>query len=349
MWWSLLKLKWAGVYGRMEGAEALAKSKGPRTIRALLSALHDRQGAVRAAAAGSLGKIGDKSALPALVRALKDRDSGVRRYAATSLGRIGDSSAVPALHELLQDEESRVRRETVDALCKIGDPRSLPLLIQMLSDSHDVIRCSAAQALSKFGDKSAVGALVAAMKDSLAEGREAAAAALDELGWTPTMAEDRSWHAVATGAYEDAVKEGEAAVPALEKALHEKETRVDAEKALQAIAAKCNLDAVRDMIESAQNKRKQASGSRNCAHCANGLQWWSKTLLLMESGHSGLWPAGLRPDHFSGACTNCRDGFCREHAEGDRCPFCGKTLSKHPSETLKEIADRRLGELLSGH
>jgi HEAT repeat protein len=332
MWWLLLKLKWAGINGRIEAARSLAESKDPRAIRALRSALRDRRDYVRGAAAQSLGNIGDRDALPALIEALKDCDSSVRSRAATALGKIGDPSAVLALHELLQDKDLIVREVTVDALGAISDPRSMPLLLELLRDSYDVIRCSAARALSKSGDKSAVCPLVAAMKDSLAEGRETAAWALDELGWTPTTVEDRSWYAVAWGAYDDAVEEGEAAVPALEKALREKETRGKAEEALLTIAAKFNLSSVQDMIETTRNKRKQASGSRNCAQCANGLQWWSETLILLESGHS-VFSGPWRPRHFSGACTNCRDGFCSEHAEEGRCPFCGKTLSRHPNET----------------
>ena len=51
---------------------------------------------VRAGAAESLGKLGDKTAVQPLIAALKD-DKEVRSYAAESLGELGDKAAVQSL------------------------------------------------------------------------------------------------------------------------------------------------------------------------------------------------------------------------------------------------------------
>src|SRR5262249_31285215 len=58
-------------------------------------------------------------AVPALALALKDKEPAVRANAAASLGRIGSpaaDSAVPALREALADREGAVRINAVNSL-----------------------------------------------------------------------------------------------------------------------------------------------------------------------------------------------------------------------------------------
>jgi HEAT repeat protein len=58
---------------------------------------------VRAAAAESLGKIGDVRATNLLIASLQDWDSRVRAAAAEALGKLGDARAVGALVETMPD------------------------------------------------------------------------------------------------------------------------------------------------------------------------------------------------------------------------------------------------------
>jgi HEAT repeat protein len=81
--------------------EKLALANDPVVVEELIKALRNRPLDVRAAAARSLGKIGNHAAVPALVKALKDPDSMMSSAAADALGAIRDKSAVPALSEIL--------------------------------------------------------------------------------------------------------------------------------------------------------------------------------------------------------------------------------------------------------
>lgn len=55
-----------------------------------------------------------------LVASLKDRDAAVRAHAAWSLGRMGDARAVEPLVGLLNDKDADVRRDVAEALKRLG-------------------------------------------------------------------------------------------------------------------------------------------------------------------------------------------------------------------------------------
>ena len=75
---------------------------------------------VRAQAALSLGGMGPSAtSTQALVTTLRDADSTVRAAAAQSLGRIGDASALSALHGIEHDSEAAVAQAATAAIASI--------------------------------------------------------------------------------------------------------------------------------------------------------------------------------------------------------------------------------------
>jgi HEAT repeat protein len=81
---------------------------------------------VRAQAAISLGTVeSSQTALSALVEALGDAHPAVRAAAATSLGRIGNSSAVAALRRLERDPEEPVRSAATAAVSRLETQRTV--------------------------------------------------------------------------------------------------------------------------------------------------------------------------------------------------------------------------------
>jgi hypothetical protein len=66
--------------------------------------------AERAAAARSLGLVGDKAATPRLVAALEDRSVDVRRAVVESLASLRDPQAIPALEALIKREKKQKQR-----------------------------------------------------------------------------------------------------------------------------------------------------------------------------------------------------------------------------------------------
>jgi HEAT repeat protein len=161
---------------------------------------------VRAAAARSLGKIGDPHAAGPLVAALRDDRQPVRAASAAALTKLGVPSDPVAqlwhavalerwdearamgvtgqrvLASALGARDPASRRVAAEALGEIGDAHAIKWLVPALEDSDWNVRAAAAEALGKIGDPSAVEPLMAALRlgqnSSL---QEAAAGALGRI------------------------------------------------------------------------------------------------------------------------------------------------------------------------
>ena len=94
-----------------------------RAVPALLEALSGGRthALIRAHAAESLGRLGDRRAVAPLIAALHDPYRLVRAYAAGALGTLNDTSAIEHLLELLKtDEFFGVRAEAVKAATSLS-------------------------------------------------------------------------------------------------------------------------------------------------------------------------------------------------------------------------------------
>ncbi|HEX4352797.1 MAG TPA: HEAT repeat domain-containing protein [Polyangiales bacterium] len=98
----------------------VAQADDPRSTYLIKLLTSSSQFRVRAQAAISLGSVeGSSSAVDALTTALHDVHPAVRAAAATSLGRVGDQRSVSALRSLDRDPEEPVRsaaRASIDRL-----------------------------------------------------------------------------------------------------------------------------------------------------------------------------------------------------------------------------------------
>jgi cyclophilin family peptidyl-prolyl cis-trans isomerase/HEAT repeat protein len=100
--------------------------------------LRDPAGRVRAAAALSLGRLGDSEAAASIAPLLRDPTPFVRQAAAFSLGLLeGElpADAVLALSEALGDEEESVRARAHEALGKKGGPETAELIATAIGPS----------------------------------------------------------------------------------------------------------------------------------------------------------------------------------------------------------------------
>jgi HEAT repeat protein len=165
----------------------------------------------RATAAFSLGDMGAASAVPDLITALDDRDQAVRIAAARSLGAIGATEAVPplvdslsservpwlmgghalisigsasapALREHAADESSPLRARAIELLGFVGDAGDASALLGALSSESSDLRERAARALGRLGARDAVEALRHALADPVPAVAAAAAASLGAIG-----------------------------------------------------------------------------------------------------------------------------------------------------------------------
>lgn len=110
---------------------------GPASRRIALLLQEDPEPLVRAAAAESLGDIGDASEISALVSALEDPDEAVRGYAAASLGQFGPA-LLPQLEKALKAERSpRVVIELLGAAYRLGSRHSLERLLGLVRTADE--------------------------------------------------------------------------------------------------------------------------------------------------------------------------------------------------------------------
>lgn len=128
--------------GQLKSGSVLPK------LRAILK--EDAEETVRAAAARSLGELGDKEGLPLLEEALHDGRS-VKCQAVIAMGQIGHKAAVPALLALLRDQAPEIRYHASTALAEIGDLPNPEPLRDLLDDREALVRRGAEAALTKLG------------------------------------------------------------------------------------------------------------------------------------------------------------------------------------------------------
>jgi HEAT repeat protein len=94
----------------------------------------DTNATVRAAAAESLGDLGNADAVPSLLAALGDTDAAERGYAANSLGLLGTAEIAPAMAKRLGEEPSPATQgELFGALYRLGAADALRSLLALLS------------------------------------------------------------------------------------------------------------------------------------------------------------------------------------------------------------------------
>jgi HEAT repeat protein len=165
----------------------------------------------RATAAFGLGDAGDRDAIPALLTALEDRDRAVRIAAARSLGSLGaveavdplvesiaagripwieggqalielGSGAAPVLRALAADEASPLRARAIELLGHVGDAGDAPIVEGALAADAPELREEAARALGELGARDSIAALRRTLRDPEPAVASAAAASLGAIG-----------------------------------------------------------------------------------------------------------------------------------------------------------------------
>lgn len=183
-------------------------------VEALVAALGDASGEVRAAAAGACvdlcledqpqtpfprtaqarsalaqadepqsARVALRAAIGPLVAALRDTEAEVRVQAATALGWIADPRTAQPLSGCLRDVDARCRCAAAEALGMLRTPAALKPLARAMADPNREVRVRAARALGELGDPVAIDLLLAVLRDEEEhlEVRSAAARALGAL------------------------------------------------------------------------------------------------------------------------------------------------------------------------
>ncbi len=167
---------------RERGIRILTKIGAP-AVEQLIALLQDRRSPadVRAAAARTLGIIGDARAITPLSGALREENAFLKQQAAIALGVIGE----PAIDQLMSMASSSLpatREIAIEALGTIHSERALNRVIEALTDQNPGVRSSAVKALGASSSERAVPHLMALMRNETGTLRSQAAASLARLG-----------------------------------------------------------------------------------------------------------------------------------------------------------------------
>jgi HEAT repeat protein len=196
---------------RADGVRALGFVEEPSALPAILRALDDEHGEVRAAAVDAIGRLGDPRSIAALLAHLADGSRSQRArvvdalrslgpgvtpalvefgrvrpgcapLAAEILGLIGTAGAIDPLLEWCVDPRGDVRAAALGALGSLGlDDRSHYFALRALGDADPQARAMAARALGRGRRDDAVGYLAVRLDDEWLPAAQAAGA-LRQLG-----------------------------------------------------------------------------------------------------------------------------------------------------------------------
>jgi HEAT repeat protein len=164
-------------------AELLGEMRVVDADAALTALLEHPDDRVRAAAAGSLAKLGAQSAVKGVRLVLRDAAPDVRQRAAEALanGWRPDHSAESLIRAFDKEQDSRVQMAIVAALGQIASPAAVDKLAEiartektMLRHVPTPLRVAAVQALGMVRSPTAIAAAQALLRDRAKEVRGAA-------------------------------------------------------------------------------------------------------------------------------------------------------------------------------
>lgn len=167
---------------RDRAARVLWRIGGP-AVDPLLAVLQERGSTaeMRAAAAHTLGLIGDARATKGLASLLKDDRYFVRHEAAIALGHVG-APVLELLLEMANSSTPSTREAAIEALGSSSSTRALDRVIEALSDQNANVRAAAVRALGESASERAAAPLMGVLRDETSTFRQQAAASLARLG-----------------------------------------------------------------------------------------------------------------------------------------------------------------------
>lgn len=141
----------------------------PRTLEAATRDLADTSPKVRLSAIADLARYGDgeerEQVVRALVRALEDEAGDVRAHAASALGDLGASEATARLLVMIEDPHPLARQLAIGALGAVADARAGERLRRALADERPDVRFQAVIAFPRVVPDEADDALARASSD----------------------------------------------------------------------------------------------------------------------------------------------------------------------------------------
>jgi HEAT repeat protein len=140
----------------------LRKEQQEWLIPVLMTCLSDRHGAVRAATAYLLGRLGAHQAIEGLIKLLEDDFPLTQMNTLDALGQLKNPKAFDALVAHLRTPYAFL---AADALGKLGKSEAIPHLLPLLEDPNPTVQGSATLAILKLDQGSCTAELLAHPKE----------------------------------------------------------------------------------------------------------------------------------------------------------------------------------------
>lgn len=138
-----------------------ARTQNPGPLRnALISALRDPEGRMRAAIISELGRLKDPELVEVLVPFITDSRASVRATLMTALPPTSDPRCLTLLIAGLHDGGENVRENAIDALALTSNPHATGVLLAFLISEPHVMPELVVEALARRKDSSAAGPLI---------------------------------------------------------------------------------------------------------------------------------------------------------------------------------------------
>jgi HEAT repeat protein len=278
---------WPGV--RVAVIRALSDLGSSTATPALVTAMTDPDADVRKAAAAALPSLGwqaatdqdlialtvaqgdlagaaafGSAAIPRLKAVMNDADPETQDAAINALAGMKDPTGLDVVIALAKDrgqDTFRGRDSAIIALGKSREVRAADALLFLLKDPEYSIVYQAATNLAQNGEQRAVAPLLAVLKGKDDSVKDVAASALGKLGWKPATDKEALLFYPAVQGWDECVKLGDKAIPALLDAARSGAYWDDALETVGRIRSPASVTALVKMLKDDRPELRAAAAS----------------------------------------------------------------------------------------
>ncbi len=167
--------------------EVINAQKSRFTVRELLNAAYNQEGAERAGLFKIVGEIADESAVDDLIARIEGKDPIARLHIINILGRFNLPKVQQALQGQLKDNNKLIRSAALSALARMDGPFDMPLICGMLRDPEIEVQNKAVDVVVRANHPETVKYLVEVLKDENEYARRAAVEVLNVVGTSKSV------------------------------------------------------------------------------------------------------------------------------------------------------------------
>jgi len=167
--------------------EVINAQKSRFTVRELLNAAYNQEGAERAGLFKIIGEIADESTVDDLVARIEGKDPIARLHIINILARFNLPKVQQALQGQLKDNNKLIRSAALSGLARMDGPFDMPLICGMLRDPEIEVQNKAVDVVVRANHPETVKYLVEVLKDENEYARRAAVEVLNVVGTSKSV------------------------------------------------------------------------------------------------------------------------------------------------------------------